>query len=63
MFILLYYTFSDYNNSDLNIILFILFICVLFSTLGIYMSKFAKAYRTTINELAIKELSIAQNCC
>lgn len=52
LFILLYYAFSD-DNSYLNFpFLLILFICLVFSTLGIYMFKFFNAYITTVNQLS-----------
>jgi len=58
LFILLYYAFSD-DNSYLNFpFLLILFICLVFSTLGIYMFKFFNAYITTVNHLSEKESSI-----
>lgn len=58
LFILLYYAFSD-DNSYLNFpFLLILFICLVFSTLGIYMFKFFNAYITTVNQLSEKESSI-----
>ena len=58
LFVILYLTSSD-DNSYLNFpLLLILFICILFSTLGIYMFKFFKAYITTVNQLNEKESSI-----
>ncbi|HEY8960209.1 hypothetical protein [Chitinophaga sp.] len=58
LFILLYFTYCN-HNSYLNLpLLLILFICILFSTLGIYLSKFFKAYITIVNELSEKESSI-----
>ncbi|SDR03947.1 hypothetical protein SAMN05421664_3241 [Chryseobacterium soldanellicola] len=58
LFILLYYTSRD-DNSYLHFPLFlILFICLLFSTLGIFMFKFFKSYITTLNELSEKESSM-----
>lgn len=58
LLVLLYYQFND-NIDYLNFtVLLIFFVCVLFSTIGIYMSKFFKAYITTANKLSDKEASI-----
>lgn len=58
LLVLLYYQFND-NINSLNFTLFLIFfVCVLFSTMGIYMSKFFKAYITTVNKLSDKEASI-----
>ena len=58
LLILLYYTSRD-DNSYLHFpLLLILFICLLFSALGIFMLKFFKSYITTVNDLSEKESSI-----
>lgn len=57
LFILLYFTIGDNSNLNFSFLL-ILFICIVFSTLGIYMFKFFNAYITTVNELSDKEASI-----
>lgn len=56
-FILLYFTIGDHSNLNFPFLL-ILLICIIFSTLGIYMFKFFNAYITTVNELSNKEASI-----
>lgn len=58
LFILLYYTSID-GTSYLNFpLLLILFICILFSALGIYIFKFFEAYIATVNQLSEKESSL-----
>lgn len=58
LFMLLYFTSGD-DNSYLNFpLVLILFICMVFSILGIYMFKFFNAYITTVNQLSDKEASI-----
>lgn len=58
LFMLLYFTSGD-DNSYLNFpLVLILFICMVFSILGIYMFKFFNAYITTVDQLSDKEASI-----
>lgn len=58
LLVLLYYQFND-NITYLNFtLILIFFVCVLFTIMGIYMSKFFKAYITTVNKLSDKEASI-----
>ena len=55
LFILFYFTFSD-DSSYLNFTLLLnLFICLIFSTMGIFMFKFFDAYTKTVNEFSEKE--------
>ena len=60
LFILLYYNSRDNNNhSHLYLpLLFIFFICILFSILGIFMFKFFGSYINTVDDLSEKESSI-----
>lgn len=55
LFMLLYFTSVD-DNSYLNFpLVLILFICIVFSILGIYMIKFFNAYITNVNQLSERE--------
>ncbi|MCX8530888.1 hypothetical protein [Chryseobacterium luquanense] len=60
LFILLYYISRDNNNNNyLHFpLLLIFFICILFSILGIFMFKFFKSYKNTVDDLSEQESSI-----